>query len=64
VPGAAAGIVVVGLVVFFSYRYSSRLMDLLGEIGTMVLMGFAAFTLLCIGIEILWSGWAALNHLT
>ncbi len=61
--GAATGIVVVGVVVFFSYRYSSRLMDLLGEIGTMVLMRLAAFILLCIGIEILWSGWAALNHL-
>jgi multiple antibiotic resistance protein len=61
--GAAVGILVVGLVVFFSYRYSSRLLDLLGEIGTMVLMRLAAFILLCIGIEILWSGWAALNHL-
>lgn len=61
--GAAAGIAVVGLVVFFTYRYSSRLMDLLGEIGAMVLMRLAAFILLCIGIEFVWSGWVELNHL-
>jgi multiple antibiotic resistance protein len=61
--GAAAGIAVVGLLIFLTYRYSSRLMDLLGEVGAMVLLRLAAFILLCIGIEFVWSGWVELNHL-
>ena len=35
----------------------------LGEIGTMVMMRLIAFILLCIGVEIMWTGWAELNHL-
>jgi multiple antibiotic resistance protein len=28
-----------------------------------VIMRMLAFILLCIGIEIIWAGWAALNHI-
>ncbi|MGA2082848.1 MAG: hypothetical protein ABSH53_19870 [Holophaga sp.] len=36
----------------------------LGDVGEMVIMRLFAFILLCIGIEIMWTGWAALNHIT
>jgi multiple antibiotic resistance protein len=45
------------------YRHSARLLKSLGEIGTLVMMRLVAFILLCIGIEIMWTGWAELNHL-
>jgi len=35
----------------------------LGKIGTLVLIRLMAFILLCIGIEIIWTGWAELNGL-
>jgi multiple antibiotic resistance protein len=39
-------------------------MKRLGEIGTMVMLRMAAFILLCIGIEMMWGGWADLNGLS
>ena len=32
----------------------------LGEIGTLVMMRLMAFILLCVGIQIMWKGWAEL----
>jgi multiple antibiotic resistance protein len=57
------GVAVTVLVVYLCYRHAAALLDMLGEIGTMVIMRLLAFILLCIGIEIMWAGWAALNHL-
>ena len=34
---------------------------LLGKIGTLVMIRMMAFMLLCIGIQIIWTGWAELN---
>jgi len=45
------------------YRNGGRLLMRLGEVGTLVMMRMMAFVLLCIGIQILWTGWAELNHL-
>jgi hypothetical protein len=36
----------------------------LGEIGTLVMMRLMAFILLCVGIQIMWNGWAELNRLS
>ena len=36
-------------------------MGRLGDVGMLVLMRLMAFILLCIGIEIMWAGWAELN---
>jgi multiple antibiotic resistance protein len=58
---AVLGVAITVMVVYFCYRYATRLLTLLGPIGTMVIMRLLAFILLCIGIEIMWSGWAALN---
>lgn len=56
VAGALVGLTLSATVVYLTYRYSGSLLTRLGSTGTMVLMRLAAFILLCIGIEILWSG--------
>ncbi|HTT11288.1 MAG TPA: MarC family protein [Burkholderiaceae bacterium] len=48
-------------VIYLVYRNAGRLMARLGEVGTLVMMRLMAFVLLCIGIEIAWTGWAELN---
>ncbi len=55
--GAALTVAVIYLV----YRHASRLLMRLGEVGTLVMTQLMAFMLLCIGIQILWTGWAELN---
>jgi multiple antibiotic resistance protein len=57
------GVAITALVIYLCYRHAPALLALLGEVGTMVIMRMFAFILLCIGIEITWAGWAALNHL-
>jgi multiple antibiotic resistance protein len=60
---AVLGVAVTALVVYICYRNATKLLAMLGPIGTMVIMRMLAFILLCIGIEIMWAGWAALNQL-
>jgi multiple antibiotic resistance protein len=60
---AVLGVAITALVIYLCYRHAARLLALLGEVGTMVIMRLLAFILLCIGIEIMWAGWAALNHI-
>jgi multiple antibiotic resistance protein len=57
VLGAALTVAVIYLV----YRHASALLARLGEVGTLVMTRLMAFVLLCIGIDILWAGWAELN---
>jgi multiple antibiotic resistance protein len=47
--------------VYLSYRYATRLLQRLGDIGTMVMMRVMAFILMCIGLQMMWTGWAELN---
>lgn len=54
--GALVGLTISAIVVYLTYRYSNSLLTRLGTTGAMVLMRLAAFILLCIGIDILWSG--------
>jgi multiple antibiotic resistance protein len=49
--------------IYLLYRHSVRLMARLGEVGTLVMTRLMAFLLLCIGIQIMWTGWAELNGL-
>lgn len=58
-----AGAALTALVLYVVFRNAARLLDRLGEVGTLVMMRLIAFILLCIGIEIMWEGWAALNHI-
>lgn len=58
VTGALVGLAVAALAVYLTYRYSRPLLSRLGETGVLVLTRLAAFLLLAIGIDILWSGLA------
>jgi len=58
---AAGGAALVSLVLYLIFRNSAAVLNWLGEIGTMVMMRLMAFILLCIGIQIMWTGWAELN---
>ncbi len=60
---AVLGVAITAAVIYLCYRHAARLLAMLGEIGTLVIMRMLAFILLCIGIEIMWTGWAALNHI-
>ncbi|HVN36187.1 MAG TPA: MarC family protein [Casimicrobiaceae bacterium] len=60
---AALGAALVALCLYLIFKNSSRVLRWLGEIGTLVMMRLMAFILLCIGIQIMWNGWAELNAL-
>ena len=55
-----AGIVLVAISVFVSYRYADRILHRLGPTGTVVLVRMSSFILLCIGVQIAWNGVSAL----
>ncbi|HWC63541.1 MAG TPA: MarC family protein, partial [Rhizomicrobium sp.] len=57
---AVAGIAAIAATVYLCYRFAERLVALLGASGTNVVVRLSAFILLCIGIEIIWSGWTNL----
>jgi multiple antibiotic resistance protein len=58
---AAVGAAIVSLILYLIFRNSAAVLNWLGDIGTMVMMRLMAFILLCIGIQIIWTGWAELN---
>jgi multiple antibiotic resistance protein len=60
---AALGALLVSLVLYFVLKNSAAVLDRLGEVGTLVMTRLMAFILLCIGIQIMWNGWAELNGL-
>jgi multiple antibiotic resistance protein len=51
-----AGIAVVAVSVYLSYRFATRLIESLGQTGTMVFLRLSAFVILCVGIAIFWGG--------
>jgi multiple antibiotic resistance protein len=57
---AVAGILAITISVYACYRFAGRLVSMLGHGGTNVVVRLSAFILLCIGIQILWSGWTEL----
>lgn len=59
--GALAGVVAIAATIYLSYRFASRVARLLGETGVDVLVRLSAFVLVCIGIQIIWSGYTALT---
>jgi multiple antibiotic resistance protein len=60
VGGALAGVMVLAATIYVCYRYAEGVAAVLGDSGTNVLVRLSAFILLCIGIEIIWSGASAL----
>ncbi len=57
---AIIGILAVSLTVYVCYRFAERTIALLGKSGTNVVVRLSAFILLCIGIQILWTGYSTL----
>lgn len=60
---AAGGAAIVSVTLYFIFKNSVAVLTRLGRIGTLVMIRMMAFILLCIGIEIMWTGWAQLNGL-
>jgi len=58
---AAIGSMLVAIVLYLVFKNSTQVLAWLGEIGTLVMMRLMAFILVCIGIQIMWTGWAELN---
>jgi len=50
------GAAVIAATVFICYRYADRMLRLVGETGTSVLIRLSAFIMLCVGVQIFWSG--------
>jgi len=61
--GAAAvvGLAAIAVTFFFCYRFADRMVAVLGPSGINVMIRLSAFILLCIGIQIMWSGYSALT---
>jgi multiple antibiotic resistance protein len=60
---AIAGLAAIALTVLLCYRFADRMATILGATGINVLVRLSAFILLCIGIQIIWSGYSALMHI-
>jgi multiple antibiotic resistance protein len=58
---AVAGILAIAASVYLCYRFAERLESVLGRTGMNVVVRLSAFILLCIGIQIIWSGISALT---
>jgi multiple antibiotic resistance protein len=50
------GVAVVALAVYLSYRFASRLIASLGDVGAEVFLRLSSFILLCVGVGIVWGG--------
>jgi multiple antibiotic resistance protein len=57
----ALGAFVVSVVLYLILKNSVAVLAKLGEVGMLVMTRLMAFILLCIGIQIMWTGWAELN---
>jgi multiple antibiotic resistance protein len=58
--GAVAGLVAIALTIYVCYRFAEHLERVLGKTGTNVMLRLSAFILVCIGIQICWTGLSAL----
>jgi multiple antibiotic resistance protein len=59
--GAVLGVLAIALTIYLAYRFAANIGRLLGETGLEVLVRLSAFILMCIGIEIIWSGYSTLS---
>ncbi|HTZ34446.1 MAG TPA: MarC family protein [Stellaceae bacterium] len=58
---AVVGLAAIALSIFVCYRFADRMVSALGASGINVMIRLSAFILLCIGIQIIWSGYSALT---
>jgi multiple antibiotic resistance protein len=59
--GAFAGVVAIALSIYIAYRFAGTLARWLGTTGLEVMVRLSAFILMCIGIQIVWTGYSALT---
>ena len=59
--GAVLGLIAIALSIYLAYRFAENIARLLGATGLEVLVRLSAFILMCIGIEIVWSGYSTLT---
>ena len=55
-----AAVIVVAVAIYLCYRFAEPILRRLGDVGSVVVTRLSAFILLCIGVQILWNGIAAL----
>lgn len=55
---AMVGAGLVSFVLYLIFKHAGTLLELLGEVGGLVMMRMVAFLLLCIGIQFMFTGWA------
>jgi multiple antibiotic resistance protein len=60
VVASAVGTILLAVSIYVLFRYAERLTRAIGPTGTQVLLRLSAFILLCIGVQIVWSGVLAL----
>lgn len=60
IAASALGALLLASTIYLLFRYAERLTRALGITGTQVLLRLSAFILLCIGVQIIWSGVFAL----
>jgi multiple antibiotic resistance protein len=58
---AGGGALIVSLALYLLFANAATVLAKLGHIGTMVMIRLMAFILLCIGIQIIWTGLAELT---
>ncbi len=58
---ALMGVSAIAITIYLCYRFAQRLVAMLGSSGTHVVIRLSAFIMVCIGIQILWSGWSELS---
>lgn len=61
VAAAIVGLLAIVVSIYLCYRFAERVVYALGPGGTNVVVRLSAFILLCIGIQILWTGWTVLS---
>jgi multiple antibiotic resistance protein len=59
--GAVLGVVAIAITIYLAYRFAGSIARVLGATGLEVVVRLSAFILMCIGIEIIWSGYSMLT---
>lgn len=54
--GAILALAIISVLLYLAFRYSDRLLRLIGEAGAAVFLRLSAFILLCLGVQIVWNG--------
>lgn len=60
ITAALCGVIAVAASIYVAYRYAGDMERVLGPHGTNILVRLFAFILLCIGVQIMWTGLSAL----